>query len=107
MPPPKHLNRLVLPEPVTVQTLDLLLTMCGVLLPGSWAPKKEHFFGSALTGLGCVLKDKLATLAEEIAACLCCQRDVKGEEQMVNMLCLWSRQVQNLKLSIKQEKKYS
>lgn len=67
--------------------------MCWLWLPGSGPQKKEHIFGWALTGLGRLLTERLACLAEEIAACLFCQRDVKGEERTVNMVSLWSRQV--------------
>uniref|UniRef100_A0A3B4AAH5 DH domain-containing protein n=1 Tax=Periophthalmus magnuspinnatus TaxID=409849 RepID=A0A3B4AAH5_9GOBI len=56
------------------------------LSPPFKSQKKDHFFGPVLNGLGCLLKQKLACLVEEISACLSCQRDAKEEERMVNML---------------------
>ncbi|KAM7376528.1 hypothetical protein PAMP_006255 [Pampus punctatissimus] len=63
------------------QALCSLLSMCWFWPSGSEAEEKDLFMGSALLSLGRLLKDKLADLAQDMADCLSCQRDAKGEKQ--------------------------
>lgn len=68
------------------QALCSLLATCWFWLPGCRAEEKDLFLGSALVGMGRLLKEKLACLAQEIAACLSCQRNAKADDRMVNMV---------------------
>lgn len=67
------------------QALCSLLAMCWFWPSGCEPEEKNLFLGSVLLSLGRFLKDKLACLAQDMAACLSCQRDVKGEKQTVTM----------------------
>lgn len=75
------------------QALCSLLAMCWFWPSGCEAEEKDLFLGSVLLTLGRFLKDKLACLAKEMAACLSCQRDAKGDKQPVTMdscaSCSW------------------
>ncbi len=65
------------------QALCSLLAMCWFWPSGCEAEEKNLFLGSVLLSLGRRLKDKLACLAQDLAACLSCHRDVKGDKQPV------------------------
>lgn len=65
------------------QALCSLLAMCWFWPSGCEAEEKDLFLGSALLSLGRLVKDKLACLAQDVAACLSCQRDAKGDKQPV------------------------
>lgn len=69
------------------QALCSLLAMCWFWQSDCEAEEKDLFLGSALLSLGRLLKDKLACLAQDMAACLSCQRNTKGDEQLVTMGC--------------------
>ncbi|KAG7226247.1 hypothetical protein INR49_002997 [Caranx melampygus] len=63
------------------QALCSLLAMCWFWPSNCEAEEKDLFLGSALLSLGRLVKDKLACLAQDVAACLSCQRDAKGDKQ--------------------------
>lgn len=67
------------------QALCSLLAMCWFWPSGCEAEEKDLFLGSALLGLGRLVKDKLACLALDVAACWSCHRDAKGNEQPVRL----------------------
>lgn len=67
------------------QALCSLLAMCWFWPSGCEAEEKDLFLGSVLVSLGRLLKDKLACLAQHMAACLSCQRNTKGDKQPVTM----------------------
>lgn len=71
------------------QALCSLLAMCWFRPSGHEAEEKDLFLGSVLLSLGRFIKDKLARLARDMAACLSCQRDVKEDKQPVTigMMC--------------------
>lgn len=75
------------------QALCSLLATCWFWPSGCEAEGKDLFLGSVLMSLGRFLKDKLACLTQDIAACLSCWRDLKGDKQAVTMgccaRCLW------------------
>lgn len=62
-----------------------LLAMCCFWSCSSEAEEMDLFLGPALLSLGRLLKDKLACLAEDMTACLSCQRGAKGDKQAVIM----------------------
>lgn len=70
------------------QSLCSLLAMCWFWLSDCEAEEKDLFLGSVLLSLGRLLKNKLVCLATDMAACLSCQRDVKGDKQPVTMCSL-------------------
>ncbi|KAF0044548.1 hypothetical protein F2P81_003706 [Scophthalmus maximus] len=71
-----------------VQALCSLLAMCWFWPSGCEAEEKDLFLGSALLGLGRLLKDKLARLAQDMAARLSCQRETKGDKRpSVDTVC--------------------
>lgn len=67
------------------QVLCSLLAMCWFWRSRCEADEKDLFLGSVLLSLGRLLRDKLACLAQDMAACLSCQRGVKGDKQPVTM----------------------
>ncbi|XP_076604807.1 rho guanine nucleotide exchange factor TIAM2 isoform X3 [Chaetodon auriga] len=70
------------------QILCSLLAMCWFWLSGCKAEERDLFLGSVLLSLGRVLKDKLTCLAQDMAACLSCQRGGKGDKQpSVDTVC--------------------
>lgn len=79
------LIELFLPDQSPAQALCSLLAMCWFWRSGSEAKEKDLFLGSVLLSLGRFLKDKLACLVQDMAACLSCHRDVKGDKQPVTM----------------------
>lgn len=71
------------------RALCSLLAMCWFWPSDCEAEEKDLFLGSVLLSLGRLLKNKLACLALDMAACLqiiCCQRDVKGDKLPVTMM---------------------
>ncbi|MED6241313.1 hypothetical protein ATANTOWER_008644, partial [Ataeniobius toweri] len=54
-----------------------LLAMCWFWSSSSEAEEEDLNLGSALLSLGCLIKDKLACLADNVSACLSCQRSSK------------------------------
>ncbi|KAK9533468.1 hypothetical protein VZT92_008584 [Zoarces viviparus] len=68
-----------------VQALCSLLAMCWFWPSGCEAEEKDLFLGSVLISLGRFLKDKMACLGRDMAACLSCERDVKGDKQAVTV----------------------
>lgn len=84
------LIKLFIRDQLPAQALCSLLAMCWVWPPCCEAKEKDLFVGSALLSLRQLLKDKLARLAQDVAACLACQRDTKGDKLLVTMgFCLW------------------
>lgn len=69
------------------QALCSLLAMCWMCPPSCEGEQKNLFLGSVLLGLGRLLKDKLACLAQNMADCLSCRRDGKGAKQPVTLIC--------------------
>lgn len=69
------------------QAVCSLLAMCWFWPSGCEAKEKDLFLGSALLSLVRLLKDKLACLARDIAACLTCRSNTKGDKQPVIMSC--------------------
>lgn len=67
------------------RALCSLLAMCWFWPSGCEAEEKDLFLGSVLLSFGRLLKDKLAGLAQDMAACLFCRRHVKGDKQPVTM----------------------
>lgn len=67
------------------QALCSLLAMCWFWPSGCKAEEKNLFLVSVLLSLGRLLKGTLVCLAQEVAACLFCQKEVKGDKQMVTM----------------------
>lgn len=70
------------------QALCSLLARCWFWPSDCEAEEKDLFLGSVLLSLGRLLKNKLACLGLDMAACLqiiCCQRDVKGDKHVVTM----------------------
>ncbi|KAF3701392.1 T-lymphoma invasion and metastasis-inducing protein 2 [Channa argus] len=63
------------------QALCSLLAICWFWPSDCGAEEKDLFLGSALLSLGRLLKGKLACLAQDVAACLSCQRNAKGDKQ--------------------------
>lgn len=69
------------------QALCSLLAMCWFWPSGCEAEEKDLFLGSVLLSLGRLLKDKLACIAQHMAACLSCQGNTKEDKQPVTMGC--------------------
>lgn len=81
------LTELFVRDQSPAQALCSLLAMCWFWPSGCEAEEKDLFLGSVLLSLGRLLKDKLACLAQHVAACLSCERDTKGDKQPVTMGC--------------------
>lgn len=81
------------------QALCSLVAMCWFWPSSCEAEEKDLFLGSVLLGLGRFLKDKLACLARDVAACLSCRRGVKGDKQTVTMDC-WRFSLRQLILRV-------
>jgi len=79
------LIELFMHEQSPAHALWSLLAMCWFWSSGCEAEEKELFLGSALLSLGRLLKDKLACLAEDMSACIPCQKDTKGDTRPVIM----------------------
>lgn len=68
-----------------VQALCSLLAMCWFWPSGCQAEEKDLLRGSVLLSLGRLVKDKLGCLARDMAACLSCKRDAKGDKRTVTI----------------------
>lgn len=82
---PTTLTEIFMRDQLPSQALCSLLAMCWFWPSDCEAEGKDLFLGSVLLSLVRLLKNKLACLAVDVAGCLSCYTDVKGDKQPVTM----------------------